>query len=131
MGLTFNQYCEEFLDLQTGLMSDQQIKDAKIGFDLLSSKKPAPTNPDLKLKVSELRGRCERLTRGQKNAIEKVIAANLKDEQSKEALIAATISVKMGDQLLSGHGTKKQFVEHFEINSHASRLMNQVRQNIK
>lgn len=124
--MTFEEYCEEMHDLQIFLLSEDEIKELQKSFDAFKKSNflRKASNPDLKIKSCELRERCERLIRGQKNAIAKVIQSGIKCEYAIEQ---ACSSVEFGEKLLTSRGTKKQFVEHFEMNSAASRLMNAVR----
>ena len=117
MKMTFEEYCEDFLDLQVGLMSDQALTEARASYDALSTRtKKAEKHPDLKLPVAELRARCERLVEGQKISIERATDA--------EGIAAARVAVEFGERLLAKRATKAEFVEHKELNSHASRLLN-------
>lgn len=47
--MTFEEYCEDFLDLHIGLMSEQQITEARAGYQALINAKrrsrPAPSTP--------------------------------------------------------------------------------------
>lgn len=122
--ITFEDYCEDFLDLATGLMSDQQLAEARIGYQALLARqtKPAPQHPDMKRQASELRARCERLTANQRYAVEKFQTAPGFDPA---ALNAARAAVAEGERILSAkRATKADFIAHAEQNSQASRLMN-------
>lgn len=123
--MTFDEYLEDILDLQRGLMSESEIFQARKGYELFSSpKKTSADHPDTKKSVTELRARCERLVVGQRNAI-----ARVSDKPAfAAAIIAARASVAEGERvLLAKRPTKSEFIAHAEQNSAASRAMNAVK----
>lgn len=125
--ITFEEYCEDYLDLNIGLMSELQIIEARAGYqsliDAARAQKPfIAKHPDMKLPIAELRARCERLVSGQRNAVAKFSAVEGFDDA---ALGAARAAVAHGEALLSAkRPTKAEFIAHAAQNSDASRLMN-------
>lgn len=123
--MNFNEYIEDVLDLHTGLMSEEQVAEARKSFEqFMTPKKASETHPEMKKPVAELRARCERLVIGQSNAI-----ARVSDKpEFAAALISAKAAVAEGKRILSmKRATKAEFIAHAEQNSAASRVMNAVK----
>jgi len=104
----------EWVDLETGLPYEE--KDIKI--------KQVKTDDHLreieskKWKLSDLKNRCERFVNSEKISIERA------PKFAIEAIEATKIAMNFGEKLLSNKGKKVDFIRHAELNSHASKLMN-------
>ena len=120
--MTFAEYLEDILDLQAGLMSEEEFDRARKNFEqFLTPKKSPEAHPDMKKSIAELRARCERLVAGQEKAIARVA------EKSEYSLgvIDARAAVAEGTRILAAkRPTKAEFIAHAEQNSDASRQMN-------
>ncbi len=122
MKASFETYCEDYLNLTIGLMSEQELQDAKASYEhaLTARKSAKPAGPQLKL--ADLRTRCESLVKGQKYAVAKHENTAGFDAV---ALNAARAAVAEGERLLAAKRSKKDdFVAHAEMNGAASRLIN-------
>lgn len=120
--MTFNEYLEDVLDLNVGLMSEREIAAAREGYAAFTApRKAAPKHPDTKMSVGDLRARCERLIAGQARDAEKFTGV----AGYEAAVIAARAAVAEGRALLAAkRPTKAAFIAHAAANSAASRTMN-------
>ena len=121
--MTFNEYLEDVLDMQAGLMSADAMAEARKSFEsFCAPKKSNESHPDMKKSVTELRAICERLVNGQGNAIARVADK----PEFAAATIAARAAVAEGKRILSAkRATKAEFIAHAAQNSAASRKMNE------
>ena len=116
MRMNFEDYCEEYLDLDIALMSSEQKEDAFTGF--ISRPAKAEKHTDSKMTMNALRAKCARLVNSQKISIER---SNLINE-------TAIASVKFGESLLTTKKVSKtSFHAHTDMNSEASRIFNNAR----
>lgn len=123
--MNFTEFLEDVLGLHTGLMSEEEMVEARKAFESFSApKKAAETHPEMKKNVTELRARCERLVAGQSNAIARVA----EKPEFAAAIIAARAAVAEGNRILSAkRPTKAEFIAHADQNSAASRQMNAIK----
>ena len=121
--ISFAEYLEDVLDLHIGLMSEEDLTSAREGYARFVAPKPRnPKHPDLKMQVSDLVARCERLTQGQERAIVKFSGK----PGYEAAITAAKESVSEGRRILAAkRPTKADLIAHAEMNSDASRKMNE------
>lgn len=124
--LSFEDFCDDVLNLSLGLASHSEIEEARISYQTwLSPKKTKKkTNeekhPDLKQSLDYLIQRASRLVKSQKYAINKFAH----DERYGEAIKYGTKAVELGEFLLNKKSTKAEFIAHAEMNSEASRIFN-------
>ena len=123
--MTFSEYLEDCLDLNIGLMSAEQIAEARECFNRATEKKSTDAaHPDTKKSVSDLKGRCESLVKGQANAIARAEGK----PGFEQAIIAAKAALAEGRRILSAkRPTKAEYIAHAEQNAEASRKMNAVK----
>jgi len=111
--LNFNEYLEDFLDLQSGMMSESEKAAAYQNY--LRMMKPAtrPTKHEFAgLKANELRSKIERLVSNQTRFNDR--------NPSPEA----TAFIASANAILAGRTTKAQMLDLIDENSAVSRLLN-------
>ena len=116
--ISFETYLEDVMDLHIGLMSQEQIAEARRAYESATNRQVEKKHPDMARKASELKTRCERLVAGQRTAIERGLVTD------HAALTAARLAVAEGERLLAKRSTKIEFIANAEMNSNASRMMN-------
>jgi len=111
--ITFEDYCEELLDMHICLMTEQEIKEAYQGYITKPTK--VEKHKWAHLKVGALRAKAENLIDCQRIAI----------ERNADKDISLTIAlVKYADELFSKKATKAQLLDLITKNSEASRILN-------
>lgn len=118
--MKFQEYLEDILDQQIGLMSGEELAEAHAAFEAFSKsvKEEKPeAHPDMRMKLADLRARSERLVKSQKWALEK-------QGKESEGGKLADAAIKFGEALLAKKAKKAEFVAHAEMNSQASRVLN-------
>jgi len=115
--MSFQDYCEDNLDLQTGLMSAAQIAEARASFHAVSEKVKVEKHKDAGLKLAELIAKVSRLAASQSIAIAKAA------EQGKDASIAK-LFVAQAEQALTGKAKKADLLNLITLSSEASRCLN-------
>lgn len=116
--MTFQDYCEEFLDQDISLMSAQQKQDAYNAYVSKASKKDVTVkHADAHLKLVELISKTQRLIASQKIAIERAKIAGLNADLAIKVVTDAEI-------LLSKRAKKSELLDLITANSEASRALN-------
>lgn len=117
--MTFQEYCEDILDLHTGLMSETEIAEAMAGYRKWTApKEKAAKHPDAKLKLAELRAKVERFISSQKIAIER---------NGDKDLSIVKAFVEQAEEALNGKPKKADLLALITLNSEASRHINDQR----
>ena len=117
MAMTFEEYCEDFLDQHIGLMNQSERNEAYAGYKKLLQKSKTTTakHPDSHLKVNELRLKIQRLIDGQKISIER---------NAEKDVSLARLFIRQATAALSGKTKKSELLELIDLNSDASRQIN-------
>jgi hypothetical protein len=113
--MSFQDYCDDILDLHTGLMSASQIAEARAAFAAAGKKEAVAKHPDAGMKLAELIAKVSRLAGNQKIAIERAAG--------KDASIAQ-LFVDSAEKALAGKPKKAELLNLITLNSEASRSLN-------
>jgi len=114
--LTFNEYCEDFLDQHIGLMSDAELATAKAGYNaLFVTVKKVAKHADAGMKLDALKSKVARLVASQKINVER---AEVSDLSTAKAYIAKA------EAALSAKTKKTDLLELITLNSEVSRFIN-------
>jgi len=113
--MNFQNYCEDMLDLHTGLMSAAQIAEARASFKAASEKVATAKHKDSGLKLSDLIAKVTRLAASQSIAINKAQGLNTE---------IAQIYVAQANKALAGKAKKADLLNLITLSSEASRLLN-------
>lgn len=116
MKISFEEFVTDVLDLQFGLMTEQQIADAKAHYQDFTAPKPRqPKHPDAGKKVIELREKLDRLLKSQ------IIAA----ERNTDLNLSATkMFIAQATEALNGKAKKSELLQLITLNSEVSRDLN-------
>lgn len=121
---SFEEYCEDYLDLSVALMSSAERAYHREGYaSWMAPEKSAPKTPkhaDAGLSVDALKAKLLRLVASQKRAIESIPAHNL---DIPKCFIAAA------ETALAGKAKKSQLLDLITDNSNVSRFLNTIPKN--
>tara|TARA_R110000850_G_scaffold275207_1_gene414150 strand:+ start:23636 stop:23998 length:363 start_codon:yes stop_codon:yes gene_type:complete len=118
--MSFQTYCEDILDLHTGLMSAAQIAEARASFTSVSEKEKVQKHKDAGLKLPELIAKVDRLAASQQIATAKAESEGLDTSIAK-------LFVAQAAQALAGKAKKADLLNLITLSSEASRALNNQR----
>jgi hypothetical protein len=113
--MNFQTYCDDILDLHTGLMSAEQIAEARASFKAASEKVATAKHKDSGLKMNELIAKVTRLADSQSIAINKAQGLNTE---------IAQMFVAQANRALAGKAKKSDLLNLITLSSEASRAIN-------
>jgi len=116
--MKFQTYCDDMLDLHTGLMSAAQIAEARASFKSASEKVATEKHKDAGLKLHDLIEKVTRLAASQTIAINKALGLNSE---------IAKMFVAQANQELAGKAKKANLLNLITLSSEASRAINSQR----
>ena len=112
--MTFNEFCDDILDLHVGMMTESQIADARLLYSNhgKTSKPGAPKHRDANLSAGAVRSKLERLLASQKIDMQK---------HSNVDLTIANAFVAKAEAALARRTKKADLLELITMNSDVSR----------
>ena len=117
--MTFNDYCDDIINQSTGLMTEKQLEEARVGYKAWMAPRPAATaaakHPDAKYAVSTLVKKVKVFIENQRRA-----AAN----SSGYDVTLSLNFVAKATEALAGKPEKSELIDLIVMNSDASRALN-------